>query len=71
MSGAYLGLKSRGRILFYTSIALIFKYLQANVRIRDLFRLILHPGEESYLFSLRIETLRPNRHTTQMVISVH
>ena len=71
MSGAFFGLKSRGRILFYTCITLIFKYLQANVRIRDFFRLILHPGEESYLFSLRKETLRPNKHTTQMVISVH
>ena len=49
MSGAYLGLKSHGRILFYTGITLIFKYLQVNVRIRDYFRLILHPD------------LKPNR----------
>ena len=54
--------------LFYTSILLIFNNLQANVRIRDFFMLIMHLAqeEESGLLSLRKDIETPNKHTKRM-----
>lgn len=54
--------------LFYTSFSLIFNNLQANVRIRDYFTLIMHlaPEEESGLLSLRKDIETPNKHTKRM-----
>ena len=55
-------------LLFYTFILLIFNNLQANVRIRDFFMLIVHLAqeEESVLLSLRKDIETPNKHTKRM-----
>ena len=55
-------------LLFYTFILLIFNNLQANVRIRDFFMLIVHLAqeEESGLLSLRKDIETPNKHTKRM-----
>ena len=55
-------------LLFYTFILLIFNDLQANVRIRDFFMLIMHLSqeEESGLLSLRKDIETPNKHTKRM-----
>ncbi len=54
--------------LFYTSFSLIFNNLQANVRIRDFFTLIMHlaPEEEFGLLSPRKDIETPNKHTKRM-----
>ena len=54
--------------LFYTSILLIFNNLQASVRIRDFFMLIMYLAqeEESGLLSLRKDIETPNKHTKRM-----
>ena len=55
-------------LLFYTFILLIFNNLQANVRIRDFFMLIMYLAqeEESGLLSLRKDIETPNKHTKRM-----
>lgn len=54
-------------LLFYTFILLIFNNLQANVRIRDFFMLIVHLAqEESGLLSLRKDIETPIKHTKRM-----
>ena len=54
--------------LFYTFILLIFNNLQANVKIRDFFTLIMHlaPEEEFGLLSPRKDIETPNKHTKRM-----
>ena len=55
-------------LLFYTFIFLIFNDLQANVRIRDFFTLIMYlaPEEEFGLLSPRKDIETPNKHTKRM-----
>ena len=55
-------------LLFYTFILLIFNKLQANVKIRYFFMLIMHlaPEEEFGLLSPRKDIETPNKHTKRM-----